>query len=433
MFGTEINSRPFLQILCGIFLLALLFPGVRRNVASCIERFETSVSPGRLRGVLAATALCYFFAALACKYSQLYTHQLAGADFWLLEDMLRWMAKGQPYVTRFAGQDVGPIQHGAVHAFLSMYLLVPFVWLFGSEFTALAMNPLALAAGGFAIGLAANRLTDSRILALVCTVAFLASAWTGRILMYDCHPEAFYPLLIVGAFVTLRNEFLSSRVRWIFMVGAVTLLAGMKQDAIFITFVIWLNAVLIGKLRPKAAVVSFATLMVVSLLMTGIIRQFRFGEFGVDHVLIGAQTFDVITPVAGSVALKGYQLNRVADLSGLANAFFAEHGGALNMAFDTLSYLVKPPFLMIALIAPWIWVSGVSAWILLVPLGLIYGLVGGFIAGLPIYHSAPVLGLMFVAVIADWQRHPERTKRWRFGILLWLVAISFLHGSSGLF
>ncbi|RYZ89766.1 MAG: hypothetical protein EOP06_08870, partial [Proteobacteria bacterium] len=123
MFGTEINSRPFLQILCGIFLLALLLPGVRRTVAKWIERFENSVSPGRLRGVLAAIALCYFFAALACKYSQLYTHQLAGADFWLLEDMLRWMAKGQPYITRFAGQDVGPVQHGAVHAFLSMYLL----------------------------------------------------------------------------------------------------------------------------------------------------------------------------------------------------------------------------------------------------------------------------------------------------------------------
>lgn len=432
MFDYEINSRPILQAVCGLFLLSLLIPVVRRRVVAWVSAFDR---PGEGRGILRVVggiAVVFFLLAFVCKYSQLKSHLFAGADFWLIEDLLNWMAKGQPYLTRFAGQDIGPVQHGAIHAFLSMYLLVPLVWIFGSEFVAVVMNPLALALGGFAIGWMAFKWTGSRIFSVVLTVAFLGSAWTGRILMYDCHPESFYPLLIVAVAACLDNSFLKSGFRWVLMIAAVTLLAGMKQDAIILGGLLWLNAVVVRKLNWRAAVVSFSVIILVSALMTGTIREFRFGAFGSSTVAIGGVSADVVTPVSGSVALGGYQLNSVSDLRGVASQFLLKHGGAGKLVSDTLLYPLKPPFLLICLIAPWVW-FGFSFWILLIPLGLVYGLIGGYMAGLPIYHSAPALGLLFVVIIMDWQKNPGRSVGRRYGILLWLLAISAFHGSSGLF
>ena len=116
-------------------------------------------------------ALCggFFFLAVLGKYSQLWTLTLNAQDFfWLFTDILEHGKRGAFFLTRFAPQSQGPVQHGVVHPMLTWGLFSLPAWLMGSTWTALLFNPLALAGAGFLVALLSRKRWGGPLFTLLC-------------------------------------------------------------------------------------------------------------------------------------------------------------------------------------------------------------------------------------------------------------------------
>jgi len=159
-------------LLALLFLLAFSFNYHRKkDFFKLAERYLSDQYDHVAHYVL----LIYFVIALFCKIAQLYTFQLHSLDFWLFEDLLDQVSKGGWMVTRFAVQNHGFVQHGAVHVFWPLYAMVPLVWLLGSLPVALAFNPLWIALSGWALHYLTGVLRLPKVDRLIVLMGFLFS------------------------------------------------------------------------------------------------------------------------------------------------------------------------------------------------------------------------------------------------------------------
>ena len=292
----------------------LVRPKSRLGSGDLLKLWETrwsAYAEVHFYSLLVGLTLIYFGFALLAKYSQYRSLALHGQDFWLFVDLLEQLKKGGVFLTRFAPQSLGFVQHGSVHPMFSWAALLPLVWIFGSITTALIFNPLMLAAAAWMIGVLAYRRAGSRpdhhrsnhrfnprsnqrsnhhrggATALLLAAAFLASTQVGKVLMYDVHPEAAYPFLTLLVLWALGLDG-SKRVRWKTLVVSTLLCAGIKEDSflILLPWVAWALWTFRAPTRHRQSTQFYAALVCgilvvgVALLQMFAVNQWSNGAWG---------------------------------------------------------------------------------------------------------------------------------------------------------
>ncbi len=221
------TAEPFLQLR---WLLWTLGAALLAHIVITYARKRRPPSlPSPNANARRASAAIFFILAALAKWTQLKAGGMNAQDFWLFEDMLRHMAQGGFFLTRFAPQSVQVIQHGIVHPMLSFALLAPFAKILGATATAILFEPAVFALAALSLGrLAAKRWGEGP--ALWLALSFLLSTQVGRIMMYDVHPEAAYPLAVF-----LWAEAITSKKPHAWLVAAAScFLAGIKEDAVLV-------------------------------------------------------------------------------------------------------------------------------------------------------------------------------------------------------
>lgn len=412
-----LNFR-FVFIALGVFFLAGSFSKRTRGVQDAFLR--------NWRKWLTILSLGYTLIALAAKFSQLATLSYSAQDFWLFDDMLKFMIEGQPYVTRFTGHGAGPVQHGTIHAFLTYWLNLPFAFIFGSTITNAAFNAIVLGLAGWVLGHLTFARLNSPGTALVVAAVFFMSEWTSRVLMYESHPEALYPLLIfIVALPTMTR--LHSMKRAVIILSTWVLLLGVKQDAIFIGGVIWLWLVLTKQLSWRAATLIAIVSAVPFLAQAWLIHGFKTG-WGPLEILIGEFRVPVVVPQGGTGLLGGHVLAGLSDVPIIVNYLAESNGGAFEYAKRILLYQVRSPFIGIWLAAPWVLLRRYY-WILVMPLAILFAVFGGQLMGLQIYYSGPVWATFLIAVIATFG--VQRDARFARAKVIWLFCFAAFYGANG--
>lgn len=333
LYDFEIHFRPLFLALGALLLLSLFVRACRERLLTWISLDLSADGLRRTRRILVYSSVAYFVVAGICKYAQFRSLQMAGQDFWLFEDLLYWMAQGEPYVTRFTNHAAGPVQHGSVHAFLTLWLLVPLVWIFGSTTVAILMNPvaLALALGGFAIGEVSLRWLRSPILTLGLPLCFWMSDFVGRTLMYDTHPEAFYGALVVWAwFASVRVRESRDWRAWLSFVAGWVLLSGFKQDALVIGGSMWLALLVARQWNWRSGAVALASVVGLFLVQTLLLSMFRKGMIGAGPIQIAGYSVEKVMTSVGSGAMRGLRLESFKDVVSLWNLLIDERGGFLR-------------------------------------------------------------------------------------------------------
>jgi hypothetical protein len=360
--------------------------------------------------------LCTLFlvAGFAAKYTQLAALKLSAQDFWLFEDMLRQMLHGAPFLTRFAPQAPGFVQHGAVHAFFIWYLTVPLSWILGTTGAALAYNPLLLAGAGAMLAVI-TRPRWGAASAWALALAFLLSSYTGKLLMYETHPETAYPLLVFAwAWAAGWGD---GKIRPIPMLLALLIGTQIKVDG----FLVFLPLIAVhawkssGRTR-RAAALSFAVACLGCTFQVFAIHRFANGSWGPSSW----QGLPVTIP-ASSSRFPGVRWDSLPHLLQFGSGLLAEHGGFFGMLLSWIHFIFSRPFASLVALAPWVLISG-GFWIAILPLSLAYSLLGGLAASLMLYYAAPFLGTF-------WLFATRSTERARIG---WVFPLAFLIGSGGL-
>lgn len=375
---------------------------------------------------LALSLLCtaFFGLALLEKVSQLEAHALNSQDFWLFVDMIRQTSRGAPFLTRFAPQDTGWIQHGAVHPFFALCLAVPLAWLTSSTWAALALMPLALSLAAAVLALWARQLVGARN-ALLAAAAFLLSNQVGKVLSYETHPEALYPLAVFlwawgSGFGT------GGRVRWTWAILGASLGAAIKEDA-FLVFLPLMSCQLLSSLRAKRDPARLAVASVgLLLVLFGAVFQFlavsRFGSGAWGPRLWEGQP---VRLPAGPAAFQGHRWDSVSSAWEILAAYRAQSGGLIGLGARAAVFWVSRPWISLLALSPWVLIQ--PGFVLsVVPLSLTHAWIGGIPAQLNLYYSAPFLGLFWIHAIRGLGM-PADPRR-----LAWLVAATLLVGSGGL-
>jgi uncharacterized membrane protein len=427
-----VSTRPLYQVFAALLLLCLCFPQSRAWLDKLVRSVDQPGQPKRVIMLLSLSSVVAFFLALVSKYSQLRSHLLYGSDFWLFADMLHWMSIGEGVITRFLYFDLGAIQHGALHSFLSMYFLVPLTWVFGSATTAILMNPLAFALAGFAVGFVAYRWTHSAFVTFVAVTCVWMSNWINRMLQYECHPETFYVFLIVMAAYLMDRKRLITKRTWFAFVIVWLALAGMKQDALVVGGLLCVWGLIEKRVALRTAVLQLGILVVVVGSMTLMISKFGDRKIGPTHITIGTQSEVPVEIVnRGSVIVGSKKLSGVESLKAVVETQIENHGGIGKLIFDAVSYPFVPPFLVLILVAPWVLLRR-DFWILVFPLALLFGVFRGPMSELNAYYSVTAVGLLFVCILRDFALSTEQQFKFRMAKLVWIFCFSAIHGSSGL-
>jgi uncharacterized membrane protein len=378
------------------------------------------------RKSLAVVSITYTIIALAAKFSQLATLYYSAQDFWLFDDMLRFMSVGQPYVTRFTGHGHGPVQHGTIHSFLTLWLDLPFVYIFGATVTNTAFNAIALGLAGWVLGHVTFARLKSPALAIVLPAAFYMSEWTSRVLMYESHPEALYPLLIFLVALPQLTQLNSSK-KTLAAVAAWAMLMGIKQDAIFAGGVIWLWLVLSGELKVRHAALIAVVCAIPFVAQAWLIHGFKAG-WGPHEILIGGVKVPVTIPQGGTSLLGGHVLSGLSDVPVIFNFLAESSGGAGEYLKRILLYQLRSPFIGVWLAAPWILLRRYY-WILVMPLALLFAIFGGQLMGLQIYYPATVWATFLIAVIATFG--VQKADRFHRAKIIWLFCFTAFYGANG--
>ncbi|OFY99588.1 MAG: hypothetical protein A2070_04280 [Bdellovibrionales bacterium GWC1_52_8] len=310
------------------------------------------------------------------KFLQWYSLTLNAQDFWLFEDMLRSLVKGVPFLTHFAPQTTGLMQHGAVHPFWSLYGFLPLTWLFGSTLTALLLAPLALAFAAVVLANLAKPLWGP-LGAWIVAFCFLSSTQVGRILGYDVHPEVVYPFSVLLTCWGLGVA--DGKLRhWAWMAG-ILLGFGTKVDAPFILFpvLLWFAASVWQKRAKTQLFSSVAAILLGSAISTVLflsIRRFSTGEWGVQEFSGMAVQLPSAMPYLRAVDL---------DITSVLR----------KIAF----FLVSRPWLSLLIFAPWVSLKA-RFWFWVLPIAAVLATLGGQPATLVNYYSASLLGGFWLAV-----------------------------------
>jgi hypothetical protein len=355
----------------------------------------------RPRAVFGFSALVFFGIALTAKYLQLVGNKLHGQDFWLFVDALDTASKGGAWLTRFAPQSVGWVQHGAVHAFLPMSLFVPLVWVVGAKWTAQLINPVALSFAGYLLALLA-RPRWGVLGSLGWMLGFYALSANGKTLMYEVHPEALYPAFFFATLLSLRSSPSRSR----FLLPSLVCLFSLKLDALGLVVPVAMVCAAAGESWRRVGLGILLGILVQVLALRG----FAQGWFGPQE---WAGAVPVI-PAAGGL---GVSLGGGTSLL----AFFSDWGGRVwDQLYITLRFIFSRPLL--SLVIPFFWVlSSAQWWFGAIGLGFLYSWVPG---ALPLwnYYSA-----IWVALIVGLAVGFPARKKW---IVTMVVLSTFLGGGS---
>jgi hypothetical protein len=402
--------------------------------------------------------------ASVAKLSQLQALALNAEDFWLFQDMLAQMARGGFFITRYAPQALGWVQHGAVHPMLSWAIALPLAWVAGPTAAALLFGPLVFAGAGWVLALIAKPRWGA-LGALMAAAAFLASSQLGKILMYDVHPEAAYPLFVfLWAWSAGWGD---GKLRPAPLLLSTALLMGIKEDS----FVVLPPLILATALFQREATALFqreatalfqreatalfqreATALfqreATALLQSDATPPLERGtaarkwlalSAALAAVVCVAQLYTVHQLAGGAwgpqqwqgapVGLpRGAELMRNRHWDSLSSAFgivgqiASEKGGVPGVIWSFARFLFSRPWLSLLLVAPWVLLQR-AFWISVLPLMGVYSLLedpGKFIN----YYSAPVLGSFWLAAVCTRSRAPAR---W-----LWLLSVSLVLGGGGI-
>ncbi len=348
------------------------------------------------------------------KYSQFYCFQLNANDFWLFVDILEQAKKGGFFLTRFAPQNLGFVQHGSVHPMLTWGLLTFPTWIFGAVHTALWFNPVFLSGAGFLLGLL-TRKNWGTFGSLLWVFSFYASTQVGKVLFYEVHPEAAYPFFV---FLWLWSVGLdgSQQVRWKTLIISVLLGMGIKEDS-FLVFGPWLIWYLVhfqGKQRRAVALSS--------ILATGV--------FILQLVAVNAWITkawgptvwqnSLVTVNAGVGAFQGGHWNNFSSILEIFQNLVQKTGGIEKAGSQWFKFWISRPWLSLLIFAPWVLLRLQFGWVI-IPLTIIYSLLDGP-NHLWNYYFAPFLAsFWFCASLIQKKK-----------MILWVLASTCLLGSSSI-
>jgi hypothetical protein len=361
----------------------------------------------------------FALAAVAAKLTQRRALALNAQDFWLFVDMLRQMAAGAPFLTRFAPQATGWVQHGAVHPFFSLYALLPVAWLGSAESAMLLLNPLALTAAAGVLALWVRELPGNParadLRACLAAAAFLLCSPVGRALMYEAHPETLYPL---GIFLWLWTGGVGTgRVRWVPFALSALFAALIKEDAFLV-----LLPIAVGQARraPRAAAIGAGVVLAAAAFQFLAVARWGAGAWGPALW----QGLPVHLP-SGPAAFQGHRWDSPASAGAILATYFDRLGGARGAVAALLRFLTSRPWLGLLALAPWV-IPTARFWVWSLPLAAAHALLGGIPATLSLYYGAPFIALLFAAA---WLAIGERPRGWK---LVWLLSATCLFGSGGL-
>jgi uncharacterized membrane protein len=406
--------------------------------------YLTHLANTQYRSCLLLLVGSFFIVASVAKHSQLHALALHAEDFWLFQDMLAQMRQGGFFITRYAPQAQGWVQHGAVHPMLSWALALPLSLITGPTLAALLFGPLVFSGAAWTLASIAKPRWGA-IGALAIAAAFLASSQVGRVLMYDVHPEAAYPLgVLLWAWAAGWGD---RKIRGPVLLFATLFTAGIKEDSFAVLLpMIAATAWRYGLLkRPKRAmpanvialkaeapqlpvpanlqrwlVACAALAAAITFFQFYLVHQYSSGVLG-PGVWKGAP----VTLPHGAELMRGRHWDSPASAIALIREILVQKGGILAALAALPKFLLSRPWLSLILVAPWV-VLSLGFWISVLPLAVIFSVLddpGKFIN----YYSAPVLGAFWLAAVSF---APERFKK--PSILLWLLSLSLVLGGSGI-
>lgn len=387
---------------------------LKKDLYSKVDRWISR----RFMLLLGSFCLFYFALATAAKYSQLKTGGLNGQDFWLFVDLLEQGKKGAFFLTRFAPQSLGWEQHGIIHPMLTWALGIPFAAVIGSTWTALMFGPACFALTAFCIGLIARR-TRGGFSALLLAQAFLASSQVGKVLMYEVHPEAMYPLLTLlglelAGFSSSPQKYKSRAL----LISTVLLWTWIKEDS-FLVIGPWCLLAVVKSFQTKEnwqkTIPFVGSFLFAFLFQIYAVRQWSGGGWG-PSIWEGQ-------PVNTQVRLNFFGEHTwtgVQDMAAISQSLLHQNGGFFGVGVKFFRFICSKPFLSLLVIAPFLALNGIF-WGSLFPLAFVYS----FLEGpnhLWNYYSAPFLGVFWFWVIRS-------RPHFRYEVWVFLVT-SFLSGSS---
>jgi uncharacterized membrane protein len=399
----------------GAFVLALLLiPGIRPG----FKRLETALNR---HFALSVFFLCsgFFFFALLGKLSQVHALAVNSQDFWLFEDMLRQMLAGAPFLTRFAPQSAGWVQHGAVHGFFAWYLTLPLAWLFNPINACLIFGPLAFALAGGILAVLARPVWGGGYSVIICAL-FLLSSQVGKVLSYDVHPEAIYPLFVF--LWAWAAGFTENKVKLLPLVAATLVGVSIKEDS-FLVFFPLIALLLIRRQDAKTTSLASVAALAATAIQFIAVAKWSTGAWG-PSTWEGAP---VVIPHGPSL-LKGMHWDSPLSAFKIAVATVRDNGGILGACLKVIEFVISRPWLSMVLIAPWA-LLGVHFWLLLLPLSAATALIGGQVATLSNYYSAPFIGLVWLGAILVPKKTPLKK---RGQMMVWLSLSVLLIGSGGI-
>jgi hypothetical protein len=368
----------------------------------------------------------FFFLGILGKYSQLWTLNLNAQDFWLFTDILEQSKKGAFFLTRFAPQSIGYVQHGSVHPMLTWGLLTLPAWILGSTWTSLIFNPLVLAAAGWMVGIL-SRKQWGNLYSLFFSAAFLASTQVGKILNYDVHPESAYPLLIFVWFWSLglaeTTQAGTPRVRWLSLLASTLLCMGTKEDSFLILgpWIVWGLFVFRSNQR-RAVAVSGCLALAITIFQSVAVQNWVSGVWGP----LNWKGTAVINQ-ASVQAFGGIHWSGLHDIFQIANSLLASQGGFWGAWVKVWKFLFSQPWLSLIILVPWV-VGSLQFWWFMLPLVIIHSLIEGP-NHLWNYYSASFLGSLWICGISVRVGVQSKTLRFR---PQWAVLAALILGSSSI-
>ena len=377
---------------------------------------ETALK-AQFRRTLKWTCFVFFLTSLAAKFSQWNALQLNSQDFWLFVDLLEQMKKGGFFITRFAPQALGYVQHGSVHPTFSWVILLPFAYLVGSVTACLLFNPVCLAVAGWFLGLLAEERMSKRE-AWLMTCAFLCSTQVGRVMMYDVHPEVAYPLLTFLFCFCLRNL---ARYRLSF-IGIVLLFSGLKEDSFLILIPLLISSyVTASRLDKRILFMAGVASVSVWMFQMWSIKMWVSGEWG-SEFWNGKTVFFK----GGASIFQGKHWSGILESFQILKDLVGVRGGALGLTLGLIRFLSSRAWLSLIIFAPWVTYRK-RFFFRVGPLLVAYSLLDGP-NRLWTYYSAIFLGVFWISAIDLIPSFPQL----RSACVSFCLGASLLCGSQGL-
>ncbi len=371
----------------------------------------------------------FLFIFCFAKWSQLRANELHSQDFWLFVDLIEQGARGGLNLTRFAPQSAGWTQHGAVHAFLPMILLVPLAWWIPAKWIALYLNPFALVGASVLIFLLAKKIWRPSM-AILLMVSFLLSSYVGKVLMFETHPESLYPLLLLGWAwaIRLTGPFATSRTilppwRKVAIYLAVFLLLTLKEDVLLVFFPFVLLAVLsLRKEQQEAALGSLVIGLFAYAIQLFALNQWARGNWGPELW----DNFAVYLPPAAGAQGADQSWASISKIMELIQQLWEKSGGLAQVPLALLKFLLSRPFLTLLVCVPWIGIR-FSFWLCVLPLSFLYCLNPGP-AHLWNYYSAPFLSVFWLSAILAGQSLSVKARN---RAAVWTLMATCVFGAGG--